>query len=567
MNRFVVNKKSNTYADSLEAYGLCNLLHKILAQLNENDVDIVIRDYYAYYEITLTKQEQLYSLTEEQLDGLEYFQLFKFVRQKEDTDVRSIDDFYDYARIKKDIDAIKKSEKAGQLSKQESARAQKEKRDEIGPNYYVVQLMAGNYFKNLSTLFLHFHLNKENFVNGIKCILSNYSMDKKQKLEFPTTKSTKVQLYNPSCGKGSNSNKAMYNNENINSEWIVSTLQISGAQSDMVCKCIDKDYKISVPAFIEIKYSAKEKVIDAFYKKNKGGGSIQSDILNALCLTETLLLHDGLTVNRRKIRSVVSGLQVAYQKNLGKQNGITNICFIGLPEFITVSSRKENNSWLKYVQEQINVVQNLAEKKHYDGLALYRDFLSDSSVNNFHAFTFWYARYSMSQLYKQKYVQSISKTSLNQLYSNMEAKDLNLEEIVKNEGLQAVADAIRKSTVSLQRIEKSKRKYEIRYGLAQKLQIASNSKEDLATFVADFAMTYNAETARVYERDHKDNPEKDSRDSGWIRTPIAKNELESFYQLLSAYPPKLIGGLLGAYGFASNENNKSNNTTSSITNK
>lgn len=184
--------------------------------------------------------------------------------------------------------------------------------------------------------------------------------------------------------------------------------------------------------------------------------------------------------------------------------------------------------------------------------------MSDSSLDNFHAFTFWYASHIMSQLSKKKNAQSFSFTSLNQLYINMETNDLNLEEIINNDGLQAVADAIRTSTVSLMRTEKAKRNYEVRYGLAQNLQIASNSKEDLATFVANFALTYNAETARVDERNKKNTSNEDeSEQDSWTRKLLTKEELNSFYKLLSNNPSFLIGGLLGAYGFSKkNEGNQ-----------
>lgn len=585
MNRFIIKKTSNTYAESLEAYGLCNILHKILVQINENEVDIIIRDYHVYYEITLIKDEQPYCLKEEQLNGLHYFYLFKFIKKEIDTDVIGISDYYDYARSKMEIDAIKNNEKKKIISEQESRSQQREKKLEvIGPEYNVISLMAGNSFANLENLFLNFHKRQNIFADCIKSILSWYSIDKKYESNFELEKGLKInkmQLYNPSCGKGLNYEKARLTNndiKNIKGDWICSTLQISGAQTDMMSNFIDKDIKILVPVYSEIKYEDKDKVIFEFRKSAKGYGSIQTDILNALSLTEKLLEHDGLTNRKRKIRTIISGFQIAYQKNLGNQNGITNIGYIGLPEFISISTREENDQWLSFVQEHIKIISSLVEKYDSYGLSIYRDFISDSSIDSFHAFTFWYASHIMSQLSKKKYAESLSITNLNKLYTNMETKDLNLEEIISNDGLQAVADAIRKSTVSLQRTEKSKRNYEVRYGLAQTLQIASSSKEDLATFVANFASTYNAETARIEERNKK-NPSKEklsargTEDNGvepnvdttngedsvresWTRSMLTKEELNSFYKLLSNNSSTLIGGLLGAYGFATKENSQ-----------
>jgi len=573
MNKFIVKKASNTYADSLEAYGLCKILHLILTQINANDVDIVIRDYYAYYEITLTKEEQPYSLSEDSLSQLNYFPLFKFIKQNDDTDLTSISEYYDYDRVKKEIDAIQKAEKKGIITEQDSKKKQKEKRLEIiGPEYNVISLMARkNQYANFHKLYFHFHSRQKKFVDCVKCILSNYSTEPLAS-DFEPVDVNKLQLYNPSCGKGANHQKAKLEDSNIKGEWISSALYISGAQTDMICSFVKKgtnksDVKIVVPVYSEIKYGAKEEVINEFRKKIRGSGSIQTDILNALYLTETLLQRNGLTLRRRKIRSVVSGLQIAYQMASQNVTSVTNIGFIGLPGFVSISKREENNEWIKFIQEHIIIISDMTEKENSDGLSLYRDFISDSNLDNFHAFTFWYASHVMAQLSKNKYIESFSTTSLNQLYLNMETNSLNLKEIVNNAGLQAIADAIRASTVSIQRTDKNARKYEVRYGLAHDLQIASNSKEDLATFIADFAMTYNAETARVDEKDKIDVGNKEKKAS-WRRGLLTKEELDSFYTILSNYSSTLIGGLLGAYGFSRkpSEDNQENKLSEGSTN-
>lgn len=52
MNVFRIKKKSGTYAELLETYGLANLLYNISTSLNE-DVDIVITDKDLYYEVSI----------------------------------------------------------------------------------------------------------------------------------------------------------------------------------------------------------------------------------------------------------------------------------------------------------------------------------------------------------------------------------------------------------------------------------------------------------------------------------------------------------------------------------
>lgn len=116
-----------------------------------------------------------------------------------------------------------------------------------------------------------------------------------------------------------------------------------------------------------------------------------------------------------------------------------------------------------------------------------------------------------------------------------------LSEIINDDGFQAIAYAIRKSTVSLQFTPKGKRKYSIRYGVAQQLQNKSKSKEDLAVFIGDFIATYNAETARYKEKSDQS-----------FRSMVKDGQLASFYELLDKFSSNLVGALLASYGFALN---------------
>jgi hypothetical protein len=186
------------------------------------------------------------------------------------------------------------------------------------------------------------------------------------------------------------------------------------------------------------------------------------------------------------------------------------------------------------------------------GLQAYRNFLGsigNMALDYFSHFSYWYGKYLivnylMQQLTKgNKFVRTFKIEHLNKFYQNMSTQELNLTEIIKNDGFEAVAKAIRKSTVSLQYTPKDQRKFEIRYGLAQQLQNKAKSKEDLATFIGEFIGTYNAETARNAEK----NGGKPSRAN------VKDEELIQFYSLLDKNPPRLIGALLSSYGFALNK--------------
>ena len=176
------------------------------------------------------------------------------------------------------------------------------------------------------------------------------------------------------------------------------------------------------------------------------------------------------------------------------------------------------------------------------GLLAYRNFLGSSNLYSFFKFSNWYSVYLMQALDNQKYyVKPFKVEILNLFYEMMDKNnELKLGDIIKNEGFLAVANAIRKSTVTLQYTPKDQRKFDIRYGMAQEIQNKSKSKSDLATFIGEFIATYNAQTARQMEKTGKA-----------LRKNVKDSELIDFYELLDkADSSRLVGALLGSYGFA-----------------
>ena len=219
---------------------------------------------------------------------------------------------------------------------------------------------------------------------------------------------------------------------------------------------------------------------------------------------------------------------------------VTNIGFIQVPSYIEIGSKEDNERWIEVIEEQKQIILSMEEEKGaIQGLLMYRNFLSASDIDNFFAFVYWFAYYAFNRISKKKYIKLFSIESLNKLYYSMDTHNLKLMEIIQNEGFQAIAKAIRNSTVLLQYTPKENRKFEIRYGVAQLLQTKSKSAEDLAAYIGEFIALYNAETARNYEKGGNGR-----------RVTVREDELNKFYTLLDLYPSYLIGALLASYGFA-----------------
>jgi hypothetical protein len=330
-------------------------------------------------------------------------------------------------------------------------------------------------------------------------------------------------------------------------------MKISGALSVMICELIKVgnryDFKIFVPVYKHVNYHFKSILMPKFKKYLKGNTPIQIDILNILLLTQLVIEHFGHTGRRQKVKDIVTGLHSVYQKDLGQNKAVVNIGFIQVPDFIEISSEKENKIWIDILEEQRKIIRSITELgSTIQGLMLYRNFISGGDINSFFKFAHWYSIYLFTELSNNRKARVYSIKTLNKFYYSMDINnELNLSEIINNKGFLAVAKAIRKSTVTLLYTPKDARKYEIRYGIAQILQSKSKSKEDLTEFVGDFISLYNAETAMKADKDIK------------LRRNVREDELTDFYLLLDKYPSKLIGALLASYGYALQAKDASSN--------
>lgn len=230
--------------------------------------------------------------------------------------------------------------------------------------------------------------------------------------------------------------------------------------------------------------------------------------------------------------------------------------YLKIPAFIEAKTIDEANNWKEIINELILITKNIKgsikneeDSNAIQGLDKLRNYISTAKIESFLDFQFWYSKYMMFAFTKKQNepskwnVKAFRTSTLDQLFKNTSMSDYKISEIISNEGFQKVAYAIRKSTVTLQYTPKAKRKFDIRYGLAQTLQVKSKSSNELAEFIGEFIGIYNTETARFKERHPEMDPKK-------IRAIVKVSELTSFFRLVDDYPSKVVGALLASYGFA-----------------
>ena len=555
---FKVKKTTGTYSDSLEAFGLANLINDIQSRAELPHAKLLIEDKGLYYEVTSKPEIQL-----DQIQELSYFPLFQYVIRN--TSETFDENYFDYPKqrdLKKERQELTQKaykEFAGkdklELLKQKLKEIERIYSEEkfISPQLDVYsQVITLNNFVGFDKLYRNISSNKEFFSEIVQAILDNYS-GRKVKLDTKALKGfddnvTALQIYNPTTGKGQNNVKASSaSTGQIRLNWISETMKISGALTNMLCQLVkvgnSYDMKVVVPDFKKAEYNKQKQITLAFKKNIKGNTPLKVDIMNLLIVNKQLIECTDEYSNF-KAKNILTGLHSTYQKDLGKNKAVVNIAKLQTPDFIEYDTADEAKDWVEFLKEQINIIGSIEELGDAaQGLIAYRTFLTSSHFPSWEKFIFWYAEHIMSNFSKSKFALPFKVTSLNKFFNNTTMSDFKISEIISNEGFQKVAYAIRKSTVTLQYTPKDQRKFEIRYGLAQNLQNKSKSASDLAEFIGEFIATFNAETARYAEK------------TGTVlRANIRDNELNQFYVLLDKYPSKVIGALLASYGFALTKN-------------
>lgn len=561
-----IQKKTNTYADTLEAYGVAHLLMAIFeSQAMSNEV--IIKDKGVYFEIKSKK-----AITTEIIDNLKYFQVVKFIQKDEkNKPPKEIgQDFFNYP-LQKELRDLKKAElskirlelKGDTYFKQRKVIEEKYQSEDVAQplisEYDVVTQFANpNNYSAFFKLYQNFGLNRDSFKEIIIEILNLYVADEilfnsdikqllKDKKIILSEKSTMLSLTNPDKGKGLNKGKATgLSTTNLSGNWINETMKISGALNfGMICQLIkitsrSYDMKVFVPLFSETKLNDKMAIMKDFKRSAKSNTPIKLDIVNTLKIIE-LFLKKSEKKERRKLKQYLMGLHTVYQKDLGQNKAVVNIGFLETPDFIDLADKED---WLQIIEDQKKLMNGITEQGDtMIGLMAYRNFLNGSNINEYFKFHYWYASYLMHELNKkQTYITTNKIETLNKIFTLM---DISFKEIIENEGFQSVATAIRKSTVSLQYTPKDQRKFDVQYGLAQKLQNKTNSKDDLIAFVGEFIAKYNSDTARQYEKTKH-----------VLRANVKDKELFSFFELADNVKPKVLGAMLAAYGFALNKKEK-----------
>jgi hypothetical protein len=579
---FYIQKQSNSYSGILEAYGLGNLLLKILSYSELSRYKINIKNKENCYEL-----ESSVDISVELIKKCPFFYLYRFIIKDYNAIPEWVDKsfVYDYPKNKQIKD--ERREKENEIRKREDITSEQKRQKirqlregylsenafHIDKEYDVYNELRKNSYTYFNNKYAILHKSKDvkffhillqeivNYYSVYRCPTNKMTPEECVKKilkqnKIPVKDDSNAQLLNPNQGQGVFKTKANgLNRENPPAFWINETMKIIGALdcNCMICQSVavgsKYDLKIFVPEIIESDVNWITNFISDFKNNLKSNTPIRIDILNLLHLTRKFIEKNPKYIG--EIHNTIKGLYVVYQKQLSsdktKPKTVLNMSFMSVPTFIKIENEEQAYDWIEIIKDQISIISNIGKRKGIStedgstiyGLSLYRNFISGSDIQSFFDFSFWYASYIVTQLTKGEKIRLFSIETLNKFYINMDTQELKLSEIIDNDGFKAVANAIRKSTVTLL-MNKKDAEYDIRYGVAQTLQSKAKSKEDLAEYIGDFISLYNSENA-MKAADKKIK---------FRRSYVKDDELSSFYLLLDKFSSKLVGALLASYGFA-----------------
>jgi hypothetical protein len=239
----------------------------------------------------------------------------------------------------------------------------------------------------------------------------------------------------------------------------------------------------------------------------------------------------------------ISGLEMAFYKDMGNASTVLNLADISVPQWITIDTPREALAYRTLLEEHRRVATSLDEGRgdQYRLLQHYRDFVSGRILEPFFEFNAGYASLTMSRMERRQWAPRFSTDHLEVLIMRT---DERLSPILESPGFQNIATAIRRSTVIPQYFKAKGQRgpYGVRYGLGNELLRRAAYPEQFVQALGEFLHEYNRETAQIHER-YKGNPPV-------RRAAVTTDDIHQVVGLIDRYDSETVANLLIAFGYA-----------------
>jgi hypothetical protein len=263
------------------------------------------------------------------------------------------------------------------------------------------------------------------------------------------------------------------------------------------------------------------------------------------------LRTDELEISFFKPSDFVNSIETTTFKTLGNAYVPFNITKFAIPNWIFVDDEINTIQLKECIEDIRDRIRYLDEDRV--GLEIFTElinFFNSEELQDLLNFFYEFNLYLTSTISNDKSarIRSYQKQTVEVIMNRLDKnKNTEYSKILENEGFINVAKAIRNVTVVAiyrSRSDESLKKL-IHFGLASELKRASLTKKSLLVWLTEFCSTYNANLDRLAFQ-KSDKPLPFSR--------LREDDVKEVIKLVDeSNEPKIIGGLLLAYGLASSK--------------
>lgn len=572
---YFIPKRTGTYADVFLAYGLATLLDRLAGQAEGEFARprITIADAGPHYEIRLSKPVR----AEWVPDGLFFRSPAPFLTNRRtpaseapaDTQVRDVDQTWERVR------AYQESRSALWGEGVRGTDLEQQLRDQEPPSDWTVVAFLGDWRMQAMGIYnrivAQWTNRRDLAAEHVRAILRWFATPQGDETALQAWKKaarglrveeTASQLLNPHQGKGLNEPKAnALRMDNIKDRpWPEEFLKAVGLWACLIPRRVvdADDWKAYVLAPLHLDWGVHREVIERFRRylwneRRRDETSLKADVTSLLLFTKAWLDHveaaaqDDVDFDADPALAAperaVGGFHVAQFKLLSR-NAYTmvNLSFLNLPRWTgTPQSRADVLALKEVIDEHLAVIREIDETRSdgYNLLRLYRDFVAGNNWDAFFDFTAGYS-HEIVRRYNEgaRWVPTFSPSQLRRLIM---AANKPLLPIVKNDGFQNVAYAIRYSTVIPQsrKARGQDSLYEVRYGLGAELKRKATVRDEFIVALSEFMQSYNQENSQKLENTGQQ-----------MRRNLRTTDIEEIVRLVDEYGSEVVANLLIAYGYA-----------------
>ncbi len=542
---FVISRTTGTHGDVFAAVGLADLL------AGASDSPVRIHAAAMGFEISAAL-----------VNGVLQSPGYPFLKANENVNVPAgVTDFVDYKAEKAKSDRRKKLTQGKSKKSLGSEIEELLKQDEPRSDWRLLQVLntlQGDETSNRVYAQI-VRMKPAEFSHVISAALESVASFEPSGLDWPANS---VQLFSPNSAKGYSRLKpdSVGRNDKTKEDWtdpFIEWMRYRGYFA-AACPFFDgpkaENVRLLCPVPANISVGGLKEVCGQLRQAGIFGGPPKLDSLATLKLAEILIQRSeeyrnrdviaipGLSLLGQSPADIISGISVTQYQSLGSAKAVSSMAVLAIPGWFILNSPADAVVFLSILEEHQRVLRSLQDD-HSDEIGLliqYRRFLELRGEGSILTLIDFMSRYGALVLRAREQKRRIAQFSTDNFKRLLMQNASKLTPVLNDPGFQAVAAAIRSSTVSAQAQKAMNRPdyREIRYDLLPELRRKSSlpGNAPLIQTLADFVAKYNLENARRREL-NKSAPRN-----------ITTDEFSSLVTLIENHKASIVGPMLCAFG-------------------